>query len=338
MLGVLLGTAFWWAVYLVVFRQDRRRVRNGVLLLIALYSSLSALARLVSTTLPMGDLLVLAGAAVALLGVLALGVFMVFNGLTMVRKEGRSLGNLLSGVVGLALLGAPVTASALVLTMTPVGLGAGALLALLSLHMGLAFLVFLCASVPYQLFPRQLRTGGIIIHGSGLVNGRVPTLLRSRLDRAVTERERLLELGEDPLLIPSGGQGEDEPRAEGEAMAEYLIEEAGIPAERVHAETGSRTTEENLRFSHRILDEAGHTEPYVVSTSRYHAFRAALLARSLGYADEAIGGPTTFYYVPSATLREFLAILSYRKVWLAVSFLPSLAFVAVLVRAATLSG
>ena len=102
MLGVLLGTAFWWAVYLVVFRQDRRRVRNGVLLLIALYSSLSALARLVSTTLPMGDLLVLAGAAVALLGVLALGVFMVFNGLTMVRKEGRSLGNLLSGVVGLA--------------------------------------------------------------------------------------------------------------------------------------------------------------------------------------------------------------------------------------------
>ena len=37
MLGVLLGTAFWWAVYLVVFRQDRRRVRNGVLLLIALY-------------------------------------------------------------------------------------------------------------------------------------------------------------------------------------------------------------------------------------------------------------------------------------------------------------
>lgn len=121
-------------------------------------------------------------------------------------------------------------------------------------------------------------------------------------------------------------------------MAEYLIEEAGIPAERVHAETDSRTTEENLRFSHRILDEAGHTEPYVVSTSRYHAFRAALLARSLGYADEAIGGPTTFYYVPSATLREFLAILSYRKVWLAVSFLPSLAVVAVLVRAATLSG
>ena len=40
MLGAAFGTAFWWAVYLLVFRQDRRRVRNGVLLLIALHSSL----------------------------------------------------------------------------------------------------------------------------------------------------------------------------------------------------------------------------------------------------------------------------------------------------------
>lgn len=337
MLGALIGTVFWWAVYLLLFRQDRRRVRNGVLLLIALYSSVSTLAQLVSTTLPMGDLLVLAATGLALLGVLVLGLFMVWNGLTMVRKEGRSLGNLLSGIAGLALLGAPVAAGALVLTLTPLGLGAGALVALLALHLGLAFLVFLCASIPYQLFPRPLETSGIIIHGSGLIDGKVPKLLRSRLDRAVAERARLLARGGDPLLVPSGGQGEDEPRSEAEAMAEYLIEEVGMPAARVHPETASRTTEENLRLSHRILDEAGHQGPYVVSTSRYHAFRAALLARSLGYADEAIGGPTAFYYVPSATLREFLAILSYRKRWLAVSFLPSLAFVAVLVRAAVLS-
>lgn len=338
MLGALIGTAFWWAVYLLVFRRDRRRVRNGVLLLIALYSSVSTLSRLVSTTLPLGELLVVAGGALALLGVLVLGVFLVLNGLTMVRKEGRSLGNLLSGVAGLALLGAPVAAGALVLTLTPLGLGAGALVALLALHLGLAFLVFLCASVPYQLFPRQLATSGIIIHGSGLINGQVPKLLRNRLDRAVTERERQLALGGDPLLVPSGGQGEDEPRSEGEAMAEYLLEEASIPAERVRAETSSRTTEENLRFSHRILDEAGHQGPYVVATSRYHAFRAALLARGLGFDDEAIGGPTAFYYVPSATLREFLAILSYRKVWLAVTFLPSLALVVLLIRVAVLGG
>lgn len=338
MLGALIGTAFWWGLYLLVFRRDRRRVRNGLLLLIALYSSMSTLALLVQTALPLGDLLVLAAVLLELLGVLGLAVFMVANGLTMLRKEGRSLGNLLSGLVGLALLGAPVVAWLLVSTLTPVGLGAGALLALLSLHMGLAFLVFLCASVPYQLFPEKLPTEGIIIHGSGLVRGGVSRLLRSRLDRAVLERERLLGLGLDPLLVPSGGQGADEPRAEGEAMAEYLVEEAGVPAHRVRAETASRTTEENLTLSHRILEEAGIAGPYIVSTSRYHAFRAALLARSLGFADEAVGGPTAFYYVPSATLREFLAVLSYRRLWFALSFLPALGFVALLVRAAVLSG
>ena len=337
MLGAMVTTAFWWTIYLLVFRRDRRRVRNGALLLIALYSSISLMARLVSTTLPLGDLLVLAAAGLALLGVVALGVFLIANGLTMVRKEGRSLGNLLSGIAGLALLAAPIVSLALARTLTPAGLGIGALLALIALHVGIAFLVFLCASVPYQLFPKMLPTEGIIIHGSGLVRGGVSRLLRSRLDRAVLERERLLGLGLDPLLVPSGGQGADEPRSEGAAMAEYLVEEAGVPAHRVRAETASRTTEENLTLSHRILEEAGVAGPYIVSTSRYHAFRAALLARSLGFADEAVGGPTTFYYVPSATLREFLAVLSYRRLWFALSFLPSLGLVALLVRAAVLS-
>lgn len=332
MLSAVVGTVFWWGIYLLVFRQDRRRMRNGVLLLIALHSGVSLLAQLVSTSLPLGDVLVLVAACLALLGIFALGIFMVINGLTMARLEGRSLGNLLSGIAGLALLGAPVAAVALAMTMTPLGIGAGALLTLLSLHMGIAFLVFLCASVPYQLFPKQLRTTGVIVHGSGLIDGRVTRLLRGRLDRAVAERERLLAADVDVLLVPSGGQGEDEVCSEGEAMAEYLREEAGVPADRVHAETASRTTRENLIFSHRLLDEAGHQGPYIVSTSRYHAFRAALLARRLGYADEAIGGPTAFYYVPSATLREFLAVMSYHKMWITVLFLPSLAFVALLVR------
>lgn len=336
MLGSLIGTASWWGLYLLVFHRDRRRVRNGVLLLIALGSSLSTLGQLVQTTLPLGDVLVLAAVLLEVLGLVGLAVFMVWNGLTMVRKEGRSLGNLLSGFAGLALLASPVVAGALLFSLHPLGLAAGALLALLTLHVGLAFAVFLCASIPYQLFPKQLPTEGIIVHGSGLIRGKVSPLLRNRLDRAVAERDRLLALGLDPLLVPSGGQGEDEPRPEGEAMAEYLVEEAGMPAERVRAETASRTTEENLTLSHRILEEAGVAGPCIVATSRYHAFRAALLARSLGYADEAVGGPTAFYYVPSATLREFIAVLTYRKVWFAVSFLPALGLVALMVRAALL--
>jgi len=333
MLVAVLAAGFWWAVFVRTFRRDRRRVRNGLLLLIAVHASMSMVVRSAEATLPFGQLIGLAGAIMTVLGVIALGIFLVANGLTMARKEGRTLGNLLSGLAGLALLTAPVAAVALVLTSNPWAIGLAALLSLVSLHLGAAFLVFLAASVLYQLFPRRLPATGIIIHGSGLIRGQATPLLRGRLDRAVQEREQLLAHGIDPVLVPSGGQGEDEERAEGAAMAEYLLQEAGVPPERVLAETESATTEENLEFSHRILEEAGHEGPFLVATSGYHAFRAALLARSLGYADEAIGGRTTFYYVPSATLREFLAVLSYRKAWLVVTMLPSLGLVSLVLMA-----
>lgn len=337
MLGQVLVAAVWWTVFLLVFRRDRRRVRNGVLFLIAVYATVPLVIRLVSTALPLGDVLLLAAAVTLLLGVAALGVFLVANGLTMVRKEGRTLGNALSLLAAIALFATPVAAFALIATLTPWGLGLGVLLALVALHLGAAFLVFLSASLLYQLFPRPLAAEGVIVLGSGLVRNQVSRLLRSRLDRAVTARSDLLARGRDPLLVPSGGRGSDEQRAEGAAMAEYLLEETEVPAERVRPETAARTTEENLRFSHAILDEAAHRGPYLIATSRYHAFRAGLIARRLGFADEAVGGPTAFYYVPSATLREFVAVLSYRKGWNIAALLPSLALTGLIVRAAALS-
>ena len=63
---------------------------------------------------------------------------------------------------------------------------------------------------------------------------------------------------------------------------------------------------------------------------RRRRFRAALLARSLGFADEAIGAPTAFCVVPGATLREFAAVVSYRKGWNALLLLTALVLVAAL--------
>lgn len=337
MLGSLIGAAFWWGLFLLVFRRDRRRVRNGVLVLIALDASLMAMLQLIGETIPFGGAVVLALEVLVVLGVLVLPIALIGNGLTMARREGRSLGNALSLLAGLALIAAPVASGALVASTNPVSLGLGALLALVSLHLGMSFLVFLAASVLYQLFPRRLETTGVIVLGSGLIQGKITRLLQSRLDRAVAARADLAARGIDAVLVPSGGRGGDEERAEGTAMAEYLVEEAGMPAASVMPETASSTTEENLRFSHQLLDEAGHQGPYLISTSRYHAFRAALLARSLGYDDEAVGGPTRFYYVPSATLREFIAVISYRRAWFLGLLVPSLALTALIVRAAVLA-
>src|SRR5699024_6449788 len=104
--------------------------------------------------------------------------------------------------------------------------------------------------------------------------------------------------------------------------------------DRVRAETAARTTEENLVLSHAILDGVGHQGPYIIATSRYHAFRAALLARGLGFDDAAVGGPTTMSYLPTATLREFVITLWRRKRWIAALLPVTMVLVALLVRAA----
>lgn len=329
MLGVVCAAVLWWAAYLLLFRHDRRRVRTGFLLLMAVHATSSSIAASVFDGIGLGEVLLLVAGALGLIGALALGVTVVVGSVTVSRWESGLVGRLASGLGGIALLVAPGAAVSLAATGTPLGRGIAIAAVLVAGHLGLAFLVFLGATVPYQLFPPHRESTGIIILGSVLRDGRVPPLLRRRLDRAVAERARLLTLGIDPLLVPSGGKGDEVTPAEGAAMAAHLIEVAGVPADRVHAETEARTTEENLVLSHALLDEAGHQGPYLVSTSRYHAFRAALLARGLGFDDEVIGGRTALSYLPTATLREFVITMSYRARWV-IGTLPVTAALSVL--------
>jgi len=336
-LGMLIAAALWWPAYLLLFRDDRRRLRTGFTLLMAVHASISLIAGLLLRGRPPGEVILFVAVALAVVGALALGLTVVVGAVAVSRWESGLLGRLSTGCGGLALLIAPWAVGALLGTGTPLSLGIGVTGGVIAAHMGLAYLVFLGATVPYQLFPSRRESTGIIILGSVLFDGRVPPLLRRRLDRAAVERDRLLALGIDPVLVPSGGKGDERTPAESAAMAAYLIEVAGVPADRVHAETASRTTEENLVLSHAILDGAGHEGPYIVSTSRYHAFRAALLARSLGFDDEVIGGRTSLSYLPTATLREFVITMSYRIRWLVASIPATLLLVLLLTRVATLS-
>lgn len=331
--AVLCGTA-----YVLAMRRDRRRLRAGVLLLGTLCAALGALVAAILPGVGAGTAVLVAVAGLGGLGILVAGVAMVWNGLMAVREDYETRRSLSVGLGGLALLGAPVAAVWLVGTATVPGVALAVVLLLLSLHAGLGFATFLCAALPYRLLRRRPARSGVIILGSTLVDGEPPPLLRSRLDLAVRERERLLALGITPLLVPSGGRGPYEPRAEGAAMARYLREVAGVPRAGVLAETASRTTEENLLLSRPLLEAAGHEGPYTVCTSGYHAFRAALLARRLGVADEVIGSPTAPADVPSAVLREFVILLSYRTRWFTAAGLGTLAIVVLLVRTVLAAG
>jgi uncharacterized SAM-binding protein YcdF (DUF218 family) len=144
--------------------------------------------------------------------------------------------------------------------------------------------------------------------GAGLIGSRVPPLLASRLDRALRLYRRDQETGRSPVIVVSGGQGADESVSEAFAMRQYLVER-GVPEDDIVLEDQATTTEENLRYSKKLLAERGHIGRVVAVTNNYHVFRTAVLSHKQGLRLQVIGAPTAWYFVPSAFLREFVALL-----------------------------
>jgi uncharacterized SAM-binding protein YcdF (DUF218 family) len=311
---LLFPAAVFAVLYLASRRRDARRLRNGVFLVAAIACALGALLTEAARTTPFTVLLATFG-AVVLVGVLA--VLLVGNGITMIRLEGRSLGNLLSLFAGVAILVLPVLAVLLVLglDLSPLPswaaiilVAVGVLLGFACLYAAATFAAFGVYSLVYSRFRHTVAPDVVVILGSGLIDGQVPPLLRSRLDLALRIHRSARPGTRRPLLIPSGGQGDDEPRPEGVAMAEYLIANGAEPAD-VLPETESTSTRENLLRSRESQESSGRTGDTLVVTNNYHVLRAALRARSIGSDAQVIGSPTAAYYVPSAFLREYIAIM-----------------------------
>lgn len=320
-------------LYVLCRRHDRRMLRNGVFLTAAVLFGAAAVVSILTAVVPGFGVVVGLVVLLVPLAVIALGVALIVNGVQMLRREGRSLGNLLSLVAGVLVFVLPTVAVVVFAIATDgqqtavgsVAVSAVVLLVFLCVYVALAFVAFAVYSVVYGRMRFREAPDAIVVLGSGLVRGEVPPLLRSRLDRGLALYRSEVAAGRRPVLIPSGGQGSDEPRAEGAAMAEYLLAN-GAEAEDVLPETASRSTRENLRFSRAVQTEAGRDGHVVVVTNNYHVLRAAVLARQLDLPAQVIGSPTAPYYVPSAFLREFIAVIVEHR-WLnLVAFLPFVAF------------
>lgn len=325
---VLLALAAIFALaYVISTSRDARLLRNGVFLSAAVvFGVLGALVVLTPYT-PIAGVLLVGIVLTIPLAVLVLAVALIRNGVTMMRREGRSLGNRLSLFAGIAVLALPVVSLALIALLGPPGLALAGLVAITSAYFGAAFVSFALYSVVYAHRRPRSEPGAVVVHGAGLANGQVTPLLRGRLDRGLeVYRKAEAEHGRAPLLVPSGGQGPDESRAEADAMAEYLRAQ-GVPEEHILPEVQSRTTRENLLRSTELLCDAGVEGPLVLVTSDYHVLRTASLARRCGVDAHVVGSRTAPYYVPSAFIREFVALIVINR-WVTVAFLAPFAAMA----------
>jgi len=297
---------------------EPRSFGNAVLLGLALaLGALGVVQRLAGAPgRPAHLLLVLLLLAVAV-GPLLIGGVLLANGVTMIRRESFRPANLLSLLAGTAIfvvIGLDVVADRagdveLSLFATVANLVFG--------YVSFLLVSYVCYAFVYGLVARTGGADFVIVLGAGLrPDGGVPPLLASRLERGREVWAALDRQAADfpPMLILSGGKGDDERRSEASAMAAYLVER-GFPADRLLLEDQSRTTEENLVFSKAIIDDIRPGARVTVVTSDFHAFRAALLARRLGIRGQVTGARVAGYYRPSALLREFAAVfLRYRVV------------------------
>jgi uncharacterized SAM-binding protein YcdF (DUF218 family) len=318
--ALLVLACFFFALYAWGRRRDPRMVRNGVFLTMALGTCVLLGLTLLASTGPAGETLVAFILLLIPLTVVALSIALIANGLVMLRREGRSLGNLLSLMMGVLVPGLPLGLLRIAeyhnipypwnVCIRALSL----LVVLVVVYLSVAFVSFAVYSVVYGRTPRVQCPSAIVILGSGLINGKVPPLLRSRLDRAL-DIYRNSDCADDrPLLVPSGGQGADEDRAEGQAMAEYLIEHDADPRD-VQPETKSSNTWENINFSAEIISQHNRSDQCFVVTNNYHVLRAASLTRKAGVKAIVVGSATAKYFVPSAFIREFVAIISQHR-WL----------------------
>lgn len=247
---------------------------------------------------------------------IALVGFLLANGLQMARKEGRSLGNLLSGLAGLGILGVLVlfVVSVLKIQAVPPLLPISLLAVMGCMWAGYLFGSYLLYTLIYPMLARWAGARFVMVHGSGLIRGKVPPLLARRVDKGIALWSALTRTVEHPRLILSGGQGADEPRSEASAMAEYAIAQ-GVPERAIVLEDASATTEENIANTRElVLAELGPDARGVTVTSSYHVLRTASLARAEGLDAQVQGARTAGYFWPSAFLREFVALLARRPV------------------------
>ncbi|GAB6092824.1 YdcF family protein [Furfurilactobacillus curtus] len=249
-------------------------------------------------------------------------IYLIRNTSIMSSREGRSLTSRLSAMLGANLIILMPAMWLMIRATTRLTKIPLAIFVWEDLFFSSLFLCYLIYSALNQFFNRPTQIDYLIVLGawSGK-KGQIPPLLKGRVDEAVIYYRRN---GGQPKFVVSGGQGPDETISEAAAMRDYLLS-LGISNEQIIVEDQSRNTLQNMQFSKRLIeaDWQGAQPPKIVfSTNNYHVLRALLYARKAGLPATGVGSPTSFFFLPSALIREFIALLNYyRKTTIVVAFL-----------------
>ncbi|GIN39263.1 MULTISPECIES: YdcF family protein [Heyndrickxia] len=315
---VIIGTItlILFIIFLAFYLTDPRRMINGFLFNLFICSFLIFCGYVgFSSEIMIFKLIALIPTVLFLLfisafGLFALGVGLFLNGRILMKKESRRFSNSLTLILGIFLLVLFLfrimnTERFFSTEFHPLYTGATLIIVYFFLHLT----NFLTAYFLYQFNKPKLNQDFIIVLGSGLINDKVPPLLASRINKAIDFYWKQAAATFPPIILFSGGQGQDENLPEAEAMQKYAVEK-GIPSEHTLTETRSVNTLQNMLYSKQIMDSIkGDQYNSIFTTNNFHLFRASLYAKMAGLKSQGIGSKTAFYYWPNAMIREYIAII-----------------------------
>jgi uncharacterized SAM-binding protein YcdF (DUF218 family) len=172
-------------------------------------------------------------------------------------------------------------------------------------------LLVMAAQVMHQASLDQSHPAdAVVVFGAAEYVGRPSPVFRARLDHAYN----LFEQGLAPLIITTGGSGNDPQFSEGQVGRDYLSKR-GIPDVNLIAETQGTDTEHSARRV-AVIMQANDLKSALLVSDAYHVYRAKRMMEAEGIAvytsprPESI--PKTLWGRWQTALREAVSYALYR--------------------------
>lgn len=151
------------------------------------------------------------------------------------------------------------------------------------------------------LAPPQNAT--VVILGCQVRGERPSLMLYDRMNTAL----EYINQNEDCNVVATGGKGTGEKISEAEAIKRYLVKK-GVDESRIFVEDKSVNTDENIKFTSKIIKDNNLNINIAVATDGFHQFRASCFSNKYGLKSSAISCNTRWYFSASYYSREILAI------------------------------
>ena len=243
-------------------------------------------------------------------------VSMTISNISLIRHEGRRLKNIFGMILGAMLLAGVWIGIMLEPPAFEVTVYMKWWKVLMSVYTsGFVFLecmligTIICSLLAAQHVPSPDKDFLVILGCGFASDGHLYPLLKGRVDKAIEFREfQRFKTGKSAIFVPSGGQGDDEPYSEAEAMKRYLLTK-GYTEKDILPEEKSRNTFENMLFSKALIEQQHQDSRCVFVTTNYHLFRSGILARKVRFMADGLGSRTKWYFWPNAFSREFLGLM-----------------------------